>query len=330
VEASTRRSAFLTGGSGFIGGRLIGRLLADGWTVKALARSEASADVVAALGAEPARGELADVGAMAAGMPGCDVVFHLAAHLGTWGDRAEFVAGNVTGTANALAAAREAGVRRFVHCGTEAALMHGRPLVNVDETTPLAPDSPALYSATKAQADALVGDAQGIETVRVRPRLVWGRGDTTLLPQIVEQVEAGRFAWIGGGEHLTATTHVDSVVEGLVLGAERGTPGEAYFVTDGEPAVFREFMTELIGTQGVEIPDKSVPAPVVRAAAAAGETLWRLLRLRGEPPVTRLAYWLASQECTIDIAKARAELGYRPVKSRAEGMAEMRGVGSGP
>jgi nucleoside-diphosphate-sugar epimerase len=325
VESSARRSAFITGGSGFIGGRLIERLVRDGWTVTALARSDASAEAVRALGAEPAPGDLSDVEAMAAGMEGAGVVFHLAAHLGTWGKRSEFVAGNVTGTENALAAARRAGVARFVHAGTEAALMAGQPLVQVDETTPLQPESPAPYSATKAQADALVRDANGdgLETVRVRPRLVWGRGDTTLLPQIVEQVRAGRFAWIGGGRHLTDTTHVESVVEGLVLGAERGRAGEAYFVTDGDPIEFREFFTQWVGTQGVEIKDRSIPVPLARAVAAGGEALWRALPLGGEPPVTRLALWLASQECTIDISKARGELGYAPVKTRAEGMAEL-------
>ena len=102
----------------------------------------------------------------------------------------------------------------------------------------------------------------------MRPRLVWGAGDTTLLPEIVAAVKGGKFAWIGGGDHLTATTHVDNVVEGLVLTAEKGRAGEAYFVTDGEPAVFREFVSELLETQGVEPPTRTVPAPVAAAVAA--------------------------------------------------------------
>ena len=144
-------------------------------------------------------------------------------------------------------------MRRFVHVGTEAALMAGRPLVNVDETAPLRPDSPALYSATKARAEQAVRAANrdGFETVVVRPRFVWGRGDTTLLPSIVELVRSGRFAWIGGGRHLTSITHVDNTVEGLISGASRGRPGEAYFVTDGDPVVFREFVTRLLETQSV-------------------------------------------------------------------------------
>jgi nucleoside-diphosphate-sugar epimerase len=132
----------------------------------------------------------------------------------------------VQGTRNALEAARRAGVRRFVHVGTEAALMAGEPLVDVDETTPLRPDSKALYPATKAQAEMAVREANGdgLETVVVRPRLVWGVGDTTILPGIAGAVRAGRFRWINGGRHLTATTHVDNTVEGLWLGATKGRP----------------------------------------------------------------------------------------------------------
>jgi nucleoside-diphosphate-sugar epimerase len=114
------------------------------------------------------------------------------------------------------------------------------------------------------------------------------------------------------------------VVEGLVLGAERGKPGEAYFVTDGEPVVFREFVTELLDTQGVELPDRNAPAGVVRALAAASETAWRLLPLPGAPPVTRMAAWVSSLDTTIDISKARRELGYEPVITRAEGMEQLR------
>jgi nucleoside-diphosphate-sugar epimerase len=319
-------SAFVTGGSGFIGGRLIGRLRHEGYTVRALARSSAAAERVRALGAEAVPGDLADAGAMRAGAQGCELAFHAAATLGDWGRREDFERGNVTGTFNVLAACADAGVRRLVHVGTEAALMAGAPLVEVDESAPLQPDSPVLYSATKARAEQAVLDANraGFETVVVRPRFVWGAGDTTLLPAITEMVRRGRFAWIAGGRHRTSITHVDNTVEGLMLGATRGRPGNAYFVTDGEPVSFREFVTQLLATQGVAAPSRSMPAPLARALAAAGEALWRLLRLPGSPPMTRFAYWVSTQECTIRIDKAREQLGYAPITSIDEGLAELR------
>jgi nucleoside-diphosphate-sugar epimerase len=282
---------------------------------------------VAELGADPARGDLDDVAALTAGAEGCEVAFHLAAFVAQWGTREEFHRGNIDGTRNALQACGAAGIERFVHCGTEAAILAGEPLLNVDETAPLRPDSPALYSATKAEAERLVREAtrEGFETVVLRPRFVWGAGDTTLLPEIIAATEAGRFAWVGGGTHRTSTTHVGDVVEGLLLAAGHGRPGEAYFVTDGEPVVFRDFIAQMLRARGVEPPERSVPTAVAGALARGGELAWRFLPLRGEPPLTRFALWAASQECTIDDSKAREELGYVPVVSRDQGLAELAG-----
>ena len=319
-------TAFVTGGSGFVGGALIERLRREGWDVRALARSDRAAERVRELGAEAVSGDLGDGKSLRAGAEGSEVAFHAAAKVEDWGDPADFERLNVHGTQNVINACREAGVRRLVHVGTEAALMAGQPLVNVDEGAPLRPDSPALYPSSKAKAEQLVRAANGdeLETVVVRPRFVWGRGDTTLLPQIAEMVRSGRFRWVGGGRHLTATTHIDNTAEGLWLAGTRGPAGGVWFVTDGEPVVFRDFMTDWVATQGVEIPDKSVPAGVANAAAATSEWLWRRLKRPGNPPLTRFSVWVSSQECTIDISRAERELGYRPVTTREEGLRQMR------
>jgi nucleoside-diphosphate-sugar epimerase len=166
-------------------------------------------------------------------------------------------------------------------------------------------------------------NGDGLETVCVRPRFVWGKGDTTLLPSLVDMVEAGKFAWIGGGHHLTSTTHVDNAVEGLMLGAQRGSPGGVYFVTDGEPVEFREFVTKLLGTQGVVAPERNVPLIPAKRGAASGEMLWRILPLKGSPPLTRMAVWVSSLETTIDISRAREQLGYEPVRTREDGLDEL-------
>src|SRR4051794_29567219 len=223
--------AFVTGGSGFIGGHLIGRLTRGGVGVTARARSDSAAAKVEALGAEPVRGDLDDEAALRAGAEGCKYAFHAAAAVDDFGDPAYFERLNVGGTIRTLRAAEAAGVERFVHVGTEAALMAGDPLVDVDETAPLRPDSKSLYPSTKARAEQAVRGAstESFQTVVLRPRFVWGPGDTTLLPTMKSMVEAGKFAWVGGGHNKTNTSHIDNVVEGLVLAAGRGRSGEAYF-----------------------------------------------------------------------------------------------------
>ncbi len=318
--------AFVTGGSGFVGGRLIERLVRDGWSVRALARSDRAADTVRTRGAEPVHGELGEERVLAEGMDGADVAFHAAAKVEDFGPWREFVAANPDGTRSVLRACRAAGVPRAVHVSTEAVLMHGQPLVHADETYPLALRSKAPYSRSKAMAEQVVLEegGRGLEAMIVRPRFVWGRGDTTLLPLLVEGTQSGAFRWVGGGRFRTSTTHVDNTVEGLLCAAENGRGGRAYFVTDGRDVVFREFVGEMIATQGVTPPTGSVPAPVARAVAATGETAWKLLPLPGTPPLTRFAAWVSSLECTLDDTRARTELGYAPVVSRDEGMRELR------
>jgi nucleoside-diphosphate-sugar epimerase len=320
-------TAFVTGGSGFIGGALIERLRRERWNVRALARSDAAAARVREHGAEPVRGDLEDRRALEEGAAGCEIAFHCAAKVDDWGDPEEFDRLNVFGTQNTLDACVAAGVRRFVHAGTEAALSAGQALVNVDEDTPLRPDSPILDAASKARAEQRVraANGDGIDTVVVRPRFVWGRGDTTLLPELIKLVDAGRFRWIGGGGQLTDTTNIDNTVEGLWLAATKAPAGGVYFVTDGEPVVFREFVTSWLGTQGVAPPDKAVPSAVAEAGAAVSERAWRLLRRPGPPPLTRLAVWVSSKECTLDISRARRELGYEPIVTREQGLAALKG-----
>lgn len=169
----------------------------------------------------------------------------------------------------------------------------------------------------------------GFDAVVLRPRFVWGAGDTTLLPAIADATRAGKFAWIAGGTNRTSTTHVENVVEGLLLAAEKGRAGEAYFVLDDGDVQFREFISALLRTQDVEPPDRSIPAPVAAMVARGGEMAWRLLPLKGEPPLTRFSFWVASLECTLDDSKARAELGYEPVVSREDGIAALSGPASG-
>ena len=240
-----------------MGGALIERLRREGWDVRALARSERAAERVRELGAEPVMGDLDDLH-----IEDCEIAFHAAAKVEDFGDPADFERVNVQGTRNVVAACRAGGVRRLVHVGTEAALMAGQPLVNVDESAPLRPDSPALYPSSKARAEQVVraANGDGLETVVVRPRFVWGRGDTT--PAAGDRRDgAARAASAGSAAAASSPPRPTSTTPSRACGspATRGPAGGVWFVTDGEPVEFREFLTALVGTQGVEIPDKSVP-----------------------------------------------------------------------
>lgn len=314
------QQVFVTGGSGFVGKRLIAALVGRGIAVRALARSDSSAAAVRALGAEPVRGDLGDVDALYAGMTGCDTVFHAAAHVEEHGRLRAFLEINVGGTNHVLGAARHAGVKRVVHVSTEAVLADGKPIIRADEMRPYPAKPVGPYPISKGLAERAVLAANGpeLETVVIRPRFIWGKGDTSLLPKLTTAVKAGTFGWIGGGHYLTSTCHVANVVEGALLAAERGKPGEIYFLTDGEPVDFREFVTAMLATAGV---DASTSREVPRWLATTVATLTAWMK---QPPVTKVAIALVGNEVTVDDRKARRELGYASTTTREAGLAEMR------
>jgi nucleoside-diphosphate-sugar epimerase len=285
---------FVTGGSGFIGQALIRRLIGEGHTVRTLVRSETAATKVSALGAEPVCGELTDAGTWQDAVVGSEVLFHLAAETDITAPREQHERITVGGTRAALEAARHAKVSRFVHCGSEAALLAGEPLIEVDETAPLRPDSEAAYCAVKAIAEDLVLNTTDPETISIRPRFVWGP-HSFLIEGLVDAAKNGQSAWIDGGRHTTNVTHVDNAVEGLILGWQRGRPGEAYFVTDGHRVVLREFLEDQFQQYGVD-----QPIPEIDSATA-------------ESAIPVPARWFLGQPCLLRIDKATTELGYEPL-----------------
>jgi nucleoside-diphosphate-sugar epimerase len=310
--------AFVTGGSGFVGKYLIAELVKRGTAVSALARSDTAEATVRAVGAAPVRGDLEDVAVARDAMIGCDVVYHAAAYTSEQGKLAEHMKPTVEGTRNMLAAAREAKVKRFVHVSTEAVLADGKPIVRADETTPYPTRPAGPYPITKGLAERAVLDAKAdLDVVIIRPRFIWGAGDTSLTPKLIETVQRGKFAWIGGGRFLTSTCHIANVVEGALLAAEKGKPGEIYFLTDGEPVEFREFITALLAANGVDAGTRSVPRWLVKTIAAV--TGWMK-----QPPVTRTAIALVGGEVTVVDTKARRELGYLGKVTREAGLAEIR------
>ncbi|MFZ5551428.1 MAG: NAD-dependent epimerase/dehydratase family protein [Pseudomonadota bacterium] len=321
-------TCLITGGSGFVGGRLIERLVARGWQVRALARSEEAARIVGKRGAVAVEGALDDVSSLAAAAVGCGVVVHVAALFKLWGEPAEFERTNVRGTANLLEAAAAASVKRFVQVGAAAVVMGDlMPMLRANESLLRQERAWAPYSASKARSEALVQGANRkgeFETVVVRPPMIWGAGMPTL-DHMVQTVRAGQFRWVGDGSQAMSTAHVDNVCHAVELAIEKGRGGEAYFVSDGADSTLKQVVSSLLQTRGIEPPRASAPLPVAWVMASAMEWLWRALSRPGEPPITRQMLRLIGQPFTLDIGKAQRELGYRPVVTWEQGLRAMQG-----
>ncbi|SEJ95250.1 Nucleoside-diphosphate-sugar epimerase [Sphingobium sp. AP50] len=315
---------FLTGGSGYLGRNLIRHFVSAGVEVTALVRSQEAANMVLELGAVPVEGGLDDP-RLAQAMEGCAALIHAAAHTSHGLETPDHKMVNVEGTRAVFAAALTAGVKRAVHVSTESVLLNGRALVNVDESHPSPKRFPGAYSRTKAQAEtiALASARDGLEVMVVRPRFVWGRDDTTALPILVAAARSGQMAWIDGGHYLTSATHVANACHGIDLALCKGSSGETYFITDGEPLTFRNLVSRILETQGIAAPTKEVPSWLVRAVAGVAEGVARLSGGRIKPPVTRQDLATMAGEVTLDISKARRKLGYAPTVSVEDGLAEL-------
>ncbi|WP_235526466.1 NAD-dependent epimerase/dehydratase family protein [Nostoc piscinale] len=304
---------------------MIKTLVQRGFEVRSLVKWKNEIELIKSYGAIPIFGDINDFQVLKSGMEGCNVVFHVAAKVDDWGVLEDFQQVNVCGTEQVIAAAKATGISRLVYVSTEAVLIGGKPIINTDETR-LPPKKPlGFYALTKAIAEKKVIEANSdtLTTVVVRPRFVWGKGDTTLLPRFLKTMREGNFAWISGGNYPTSTCHVKNLCHGLICAAERGKGGEIYFITDGSPVDFRSFITELARTQGVEPGTRTIPRWFVWFLAWSLENVWNLFKLEDSPPITRTGLSMIADEVTVDDTKARREIGYQTVISRQEGILEM-------
>lgn len=319
----------VTGGGGFVGGAIIDQLLARDWQVRSVARSEYPSLV--SKGVEVMRGDLADDDVAARAVAGCDAVFHVAAKAGVFGSAADYERSNVVATHMVVDAARAAGVTRLIYTSTPSVVHGGGDVEGVDESAPYPDHFTAPYPDTKARAEQYVlGQADdGFATVAIRPHLVWGPGDTQLVPRIIERVRIGKVRFVGDGSNIVDTTFIDNAAAAHLNAFDRLDPagpisGKAYFVAQDEPRPIRDIVNDLIGAAGLPPITKTIPAPIAYAAGSAAEWLYSRFRPDGEPPMTR---FLAEQLATahwFDLTAARTELGYVPEVSFREGVDRLR------
>ncbi|MDQ0096031.1 NAD-dependent epimerase/dehydratase family protein [Paeniglutamicibacter psychrophenolicus] len=317
---------FVTGGSGMLGSRVVTALVAEGYPVHALARSEAAGNKVAALGALPCAGDLHDEGALLAGLVGCDAVIHCAAATGGDGAKHDYVRDNLEGTRSLLRASMLAGAGRFIHVGAAMCLLGGRPVDGADETWPLHESRFSGYITTKTLADRAVRAAatERFATTVIRPAWIWGAPGDPQLQGICSAIRSGRMRMVDAGRHRIVTSHVDNVVSALLLALHHGHGGDAYYVFDEDALPIRDFLGGLVATQGLGLPPASIPAPVAKFLASVLGGLWALARKPGPPPLDRLVVELNARDFLVSDQLARDVLGYRPPVTRAEGLARLR------
>lgn len=315
------KQVFVTGGSGFVGQNLIPMLVAQGCRVKALARSTQSIQKVESLGATAVKGDLNDPRALTAGVKDCSTVFHLAASVDFFASEKELKQLHIDATALLLSVAQNARVQKFVYLSAASVIMNGKPIVNADETF-VSDNIVDGYSRTKLQAEHLVlqANTKTFQTIAVRPPMIWGKGDPNTLAGVIDAVKEGRMQFIDGGKHRLVTCHVLNVCHALILADIAEQSGKAYFITDGETPVFKDFIKKYAGTQGVTVPDKAVSLAMAKRVASVMEFVWRTFRIKGHPPLYKGLVNILGLEFITTDKKARTELGYKTFITIEQGL----------
>ena len=316
----------VTGGTGFLGSRLVERLLSAGRTVTVLGRTPSPE--LEARGVRFVRASLDDAAAVRAACAGIGTVFHVAAKVGVWGRYDDFFRTNVLGTRALLEGCRTEGVSRLVFTSTPSVVYNGRDLAGADESLPLTTNCPSAYPLTKAIAEreVLAANSPTLRTVALRPHLIWGVGDPHLVPRLLAKARARRLRIVGSGKNRVDMVHVENAVDAHLAAEaalEGSAAGRAYFITNDEPVLLWEWINGLLRALGEPGVTKQISLGVASFVGACCEAAWRTLPLAGEPPLTRFVAAELAKDHWFDITAAKRDLGYAPRVSMAAGTAEL-------
>jgi len=319
----------VTGGGGFLGGAIVQMLRERGDEVCSFSRGEYPR--LATLGVQQYRGELGDSEAVARAAKGCELVFHVAAKAGIWGCYRDFYQANVVGTKNVIAACRSNQINKLVYTSSPSVVFDGSDVEGGNETLPYPSRYEAHYPATKALAERLSLEANSAElaVTALRPHLIWGPGDNHLVPRIVAKGRAGKLRRIGTRPNLVDTVYIDNAARAHLLAADKLSPGSVvagrrYFISNGEPLPLWEIVNHILAAADIPPVTRSISPKVAVMFGGICEGLWNVLRLSGEPPMTRfVAHDLASAHW-FDISAARRDFGYHPEVSIHDGLLRLR------
>ncbi len=323
-------TVLVTGAGGFLGGAIARLLVERGENVRSFSRGDYPE--LTELGVEQFRGDLGELSDVTRAAADCDAVYHVAAKAGSWGAYEDFHRTNVVGTENVLAACREHGIQNLVYTSSPSVIFDGSDMDGVDESTPYPDHFEAHYPETKSLAERLVlaAHGDGLQCVALRPHLIWGPRDTSILPRLVERSRGGQLRKIRGPEKLVDVTYIDDAAEAHLLamkalraggsaGAKR-VAGKAYFISSGQPISLWKMIDQMLAAVGEPPITRSVSPTAALTAGWVFEKLHTLLRRDGEPRMTR---WVAREMMTahwFDISAAKNDLGYHPSVTLDQGL----------
>lgn len=322
--------ALVTGAAGFLARYIAEQLRARGDHVRGLCRRPAPE--LAAIGVDVVQGDVRDAAAVEAATAGVDVVFHVAGVAGIWGSWDYFYSTNTLGTLNVIEACRRQRIARLVFTSSPSVTFDGGDQCGVDESAPYASRWLNHYHHTKAlaeQAVLAVHGKDGLSTCALRPHLIWGPRDRQLIPRIWQRAREGKLRRVGDGKNLIDAVYVENAAAAHLLAADALTPGspvggKAYFIGQGENVNLWQWVDELLAMVDMPPVRRTISTAAAWRIGAICEVLYRGLRLRRDPPMTRFLAAQLGRSHWFDLSAARRDFGYQASISTAEGMRRLR------
>jgi 2-alkyl-3-oxoalkanoate reductase len=313
------------GGGGFLGSGITRKLTKEGNEVSILGRKEYPEFKNVA---NVFKADVRSRSDMVFAIKGQDVVFHTAAIPGIWGSYNDYYLTDVKGTENIIHACLKNKVKKLIYTSSPSVIFNGFDMKGVDENTPYPDKYLCHYSKTKAIAEKTVLAANGsknLATVCLRPHLIWGPGDPHLLPRLINRSKNRKLFCVGRGENLVDMIYIDNAVDAHLkackhLWLNSPVAGNCYFVSDGNPVNLWKWIESLLQLLGLPPVTQSISYKNARLLGAMLENIYKVLRIKSEPPMTRFLAAQLAKSHYFNITKASNDFNYKPIISPEEGM----------
>ena len=313
----------VTGGKGFIGSSITKKLLADGHEVHTIGRSSNSTARSSNDQSKYHTLDLSEKILPSALATGTDIIFHVAAKAGVWGKYSEFHNANVKATKNVIQACSAYNIPKLIYTSSPSVVFSGHPIRNGEESLPYGTTGMSAYATTKALAEKEILSANRVgklQTIALRPHLVWGKGDPHLLPRVIKRHKSAKLRLVGNGNNQVDLTHIDNVAHAHVCAMEavlkdENLGGKAYFIGQGEQVNLWNWLNQIFKLIELPLLSKKLSFKKAFFTGLLLEGIWRTLRISGEPPMTRFVACQLSHDHYFSVKSAEKDLGYRPIKN---------------
>lgn len=251
---------------------------------------------------------------------GIDAIIHCAALSSPWGKKDNFYKSNVLATQHLLDFGEKCKIKKFIYISSSSVYFNYKDRFSIKEESQLALPPPSNYTASKVEAESIV-KSSNCQSIIIRPRGIFGPGDTAIVPRILAAHRKRRLPIFGDGKTQIDITYVDNVVEAirLALISPLDLKGEIFNISNDEPVFIWDFIAQLFRKLKLDAPGSKIPYPIAYTYAYISETFAKLITHR-EPLITPYTMALLARSQTLDISKAKSKLGYKPLISMEKGM----------